>query len=80
VTGVEPSPLPELDRGALSLADLAYLEEPPGAPPVERVSAAIRAYLWAVANAHPWPPNPDLTAYPSLNEYRAARAADRSTR
>ena len=65
------SALPELDRGALSCADLAYIEEPPEASPAQRVEAAIRAYLWALDNTEPHPLG---TAYPSLNDYRAARA------
>ena len=65
------SALPELDRGALSCADLAYIEEPPEASPAQRVEAAIRAYLWALENTEAHALG---TAYPSLNEYRVARA------
>lgn len=66
-------PLPQLDRHALTIADLAYLEEPPGSAPAQRTAAAIRAYLWSLDNTRPHPLG---TAYPSLTEYRAARAEE----
>lgn len=55
----------ELSRGALSCADLAFIEHP--GSPMERVTMAIRAYLWAQENAKPHPLG---TAYPSLNQWR----------
>lgn len=55
----------ELDRGALSCADLAYIEHP--GSPMERVTMAIRAYLWAQENTKP---DPLGTMYPSLNQWR----------
>lgn len=66
------TPLPELDRGALGIADLAFMEEPVGTPDMVRVEAAIRAYLWALENTQPHPMG---TAYPSLNDYRETRSS-----
>ena len=65
MTATQTKQLPELDHGALTLADLAYCEEPVDASPAQRVQAAIRAYLWALDNTELHPLG---TAYPSLND------------
>lgn len=65
-----------VDRHALSAADLAYLEEPKDAAPVQRVSSAIEAYLWARRERR----RTGLgTVYPSLNEWREYRRRNPST-
>lgn len=61
---LDPKPLPDLERGALVMADLAWMETE--GSPAGRTEAAIRAYLWAVevAAREGW--------YPSLNQWREA--------
>lgn len=56
--------LPELDPGALVVADLAWVETP--GSPAERTKVAIRTYLWATQIAD------QQGTCPSLNQWRAA--------
>ena len=60
----------ELDRHARSLADLAFMEAA-GRPHIDKVTAALTAYQWALREAKPWDENPSVTVYPSLNHLRA---------
>lgn len=65
-----------VDRHALSLAHLAYMEsEHP--TPAGKFFDAIWAYEWAKANVQPFgstttPSSTDLVIYPSLNQLREA--------
>jgi len=54
--------LPDLDRGALVMADLAWIETEGSAS--DRTKAAVEAYLWAVRVAD------ETGFYPSLNDWR----------
>jgi len=51
-----------LDRGALTMADLAWIETEGSAS--VRTKAAIEAYLWAIRVAD------ETGFYPSLNDWR----------
>jgi hypothetical protein len=61
-----------LERGALSLADLAYLET--RGSTADRVEAAIWAYLWATGSVRA---QFGVSVYPSLFELREALATRR---
>lgn len=63
------SELPQLDRHALVMADLAWVETEGAA--ADRTKAAVRAYLWAVEVAER-----DGGLYPSLNRWREAARAE----
>lgn len=63
------SPFPELNRGALVTADLAYVDTQ-GAP-ADRVRAAIGAYLWSIEQAE------RTGVHPSYNDLREALGLER---
>lgn len=56
----------EIDRDALSLAGLAFMETDGSSN--AKIRAAITGYLWAVASAQT---DGDWVMYPSLNDLRA---------
>jgi hypothetical protein len=62
--------IPEIDKGALVLADMAFIET--AGPNADRVRAAIWAYEWAKINVRD---RGGLVVYPSYNELREAQRA-----